>query len=160
MGSQGVEEPKPLDVTKSFSLAFDMLGLISVTIILCAICFMIGDGIVDSAYEKNVCKTTHPSYDGVKCEDNIADAKTFTAILNVAGISISILGFVAVQYKLFIDVISIGTYRGINGHSTNKTVNPMKNYNAVQCKNCAEYVKVPNGYKGKIRCSSCSQIFE
>ena len=159
MGSQGVEEPKPLDVTKSFSLAFDMFGLISVTIILCAICFLIGNGILDSVYEENVCKTTHPNYDTAKCESKVADAETFTAILNVAGISISILGFVAVQYKLFIDVISIGTYRGINGNSTDNIVNPMKNYNAIQCKNCSEYVKVPNGYKGKVRCSSCSQIF-
>ena len=160
MGSQGVEEPKPLDVTKSFSLAFDMFSLISVTIILCAVCFLTGEGILDSVYEENVCKTTHPNYDTTKCESKISDAETFKSILNFAGILISILGFVAVQYKLFIDVISIGTYRGINGNPTDNNVNPRNNYNAIQCKKCSEYVKVPNGYKGKVRCSSCGQIFE
>ena len=78
--------------------------------------------------------------------------------------SVNAIGAISIIYKIFIDVVAIGIYRGNNPDETRNpiiTVDEELLYSDshIECIKCFQMLRVPANYEGRIKCTSCGYVF-
>ena len=161
-------EPKPTTIGESYTLALSLIGLIGFIFLTSFCLFGIGALTVDSAKKSDECNGDTEVYSETDCQSALEKAENMEYILDAVATFILVSGGIAVQYKLLIDVISIGVFRGKNttnenlvSKNTNKKSNFSENTIIIECENCGQNLRVPSNLNGHmIRCAKCSHEFK
>ena len=161
-------EPNPTTIGEAYGLALSLIALIGFIFITSFCLFGIGNLTIDSAKESDECNIETEVYSESDCQSALEKAENTQDILDASGIFILVVGAIAVQYKLLIDVISIGVFRGINvsnENSASKNINTKSNSNKnsiiIQCENCGQNLRIPSHLSGHtIKCAKCSHEFK
>ena len=85
-------------------------------------------------------------------------------VVSFIAFSVNVIATISIIYKISIDIVAIGIYRGNNpSESRNRIIDINKQIRysdtRIECIKCSQILSVPINYDGRIRCTSCSYVF-
>lgn len=141
--------------------------------------FSISSSISSAATNSGICDYSSGEYDAFGCEDKEKGFGYVSSIFQFLGVLFGAIGAVSIIYKIGVDIISIGVYRGTNGSEASDTTlveeslhskhisKPSKidhseggGKSQASCPECARKIRWPSDYVGEVGCPGCSIRFD
>ena len=105
-------QPEPYDTNLAMRLALSLLIMIFSFVAFSLAVSYVSYSVFVSAVDSDSCDESDPQYNLQNCEDNILVGSIVLFIGFCISLIVMILGSIAVIYKIGVDVVSIGVYRG------------------------------------------------